>query len=100
SWAAFDNLRQRVELRIERAFGDIAAETIRRELYFRASQLTGVPQDSQTAELLAAAACGQSGPAGKARRRSAGAAGIHRRREPPGCDRRARPGGAGDAGAA
>jgi type VI secretion system protein ImpL len=57
SWAAFDSLRQRVELRIERAFSDIAAETIRRELYFRASQLTGVPQDSQTAELLATGDC-------------------------------------------
>jgi type VI secretion system protein ImpL len=57
SWAAFDNLRQRVELRIERAFSDIAVETIRRELYFRASQLTGVPQDSQTADLLASGDC-------------------------------------------
>ncbi|HXE49111.1 MAG TPA: hypothetical protein VN663_12120 [Ramlibacter sp.] len=57
SWAAFDNLRQRVELRIEHAFSDIAVETIRRELYFRASQLTGVPQDSQTAELLASEDC-------------------------------------------
>ena len=57
SWALFDNLRQRVELRIERAFSDIAVETIRRELYFRASKLTGVPQDGQTAELLATADC-------------------------------------------
>ena len=57
SWALFDNLRQRVALRIERAFSDIAVETIRRELYFRASQLTGVPQDSQTAELQANGDC-------------------------------------------
>jgi type VI secretion system protein ImpL len=57
SWAPFDNLRQRVQLRIERAFSDIAVETIRRELYFHASRLTGVPQDSQTAELLGSGDC-------------------------------------------
>jgi type VI secretion system protein ImpL len=57
SWRPFDDLRQRVAARIERAFSDIAVETVRHELYFRASQLTGVPQDSQTGELLAVGDC-------------------------------------------
>ena len=57
SWQPFDDLRQRVAARIERAFSDIAVETVRRELYFRASELTGVPQDPQTAELLDSADC-------------------------------------------
>lgn len=57
SWRLFDPLRQRAAARIERAFSDIAVETVRRELHFRASQLTGVPQDGQTAELLATGDC-------------------------------------------
>jgi type VI secretion system protein ImpL len=52
SWRPLDDLRPRVAARIERAFSDIAVETVRRELYFRASQVTGVPQNSHTAELL------------------------------------------------
>jgi type VI secretion system protein ImpL len=57
SWRAFDNLRQRVAVRIERAFSDIAVETVRRELYYKTSQLTGVPQDRYTAEPLATGDC-------------------------------------------
>jgi type VI secretion system protein ImpL len=57
SWPRFDNLKQRAAARIERAFNEIAVETMRRELYFRASELTGVPQDSLTAELLPGAGC-------------------------------------------
>lgn len=44
SWQVFDDLEEQVEARIEREFGEIVVETIRRELYARASQLTGVPQ--------------------------------------------------------
>jgi type VI secretion system protein ImpL len=57
SWRPFDDLRPRVAARIERAFSDIAVETVRRELYFRASQVTGVPQNSETAELLPSGDC-------------------------------------------
>ncbi|MCM2251280.1 MAG: hypothetical protein NDJ19_02855 [Ramlibacter sp.] len=62
SWRLFDPLRQRAATRIERAFSDIAVETVRRELHFRASQLTGVPQDGQTAELVATGDCASPPP--------------------------------------
>lgn len=77
AWQRFDDLRPRVAARIERAFSETAVETVRRELYFQASRLTGVPQDPQTAELVAAGGCappalsgaavGSDRPAGAAR---------------------------------
>ena len=57
SWRSFDDLRPRVAARIERAFSDIVVETVRRELFFRASQVTGVAQNIHTAELLATGDC-------------------------------------------
>jgi type VI secretion system protein ImpL len=54
AWRRFDDLRERVAARIEREFSEIAVETVRRELYWRTSQLTGVPQDDATGELAAA----------------------------------------------
>ena len=54
AWRPFDDLRERVAARIEREFSEIAVETVRRELYWRTSQLTGVPQDDATGELAAA----------------------------------------------
>jgi type VI secretion system protein ImpL len=54
AWLRFDDLRERVAARIEREFSEIAVETVRRELYWRTSQLTGVPQDDATGELAAA----------------------------------------------
>jgi type VI secretion system protein ImpL len=54
AWHRFDDLRERVAARIEREFSEIAVETVRRELYWRTSQLTGVPQDDTTGELAAA----------------------------------------------
>jgi type VI secretion system protein ImpL len=54
AWRRFDDLRERVAARIEREFSEIAVETVRRELYWRAGQLTGVPQDDITGELAAA----------------------------------------------
>ncbi len=57
SWSRFDELRPRVQARIERAFSDIAVETVRRELHFKASELTGVPLDSRTAELQVGRDC-------------------------------------------
>ena len=59
SWRPFDDLRERLAVRIEREFSEIAVETMRRELFFRASQLTGVPQDSGTAQLRAGGSCTQ-----------------------------------------
>jgi type VI secretion system protein ImpL len=58
AWRRFDDLRERVAARVEREFSEIAVETVRRELYWRTSQLTGVPQDEATGE-LAAAECRQ-----------------------------------------
>jgi type VI secretion system protein ImpL len=61
AWRRFDDLRERVAARIEREFSEIAVETVRRELYWRTSQLTGVPQDDATGELVAAE-CRLPGP--------------------------------------
>ena len=57
----FDNLKERVGLRIERAFSEIAVETMRREIHFRASQITGVPVDAGSAELQAGRDCARRG---------------------------------------
>jgi len=43
SWRVVDDLEEQVQARLAREFGDIVVETIRRELYARTSQLTGVP---------------------------------------------------------
>lgn len=57
SWPIFDNLDIRVTERVEREFGDIAIGTLRRELYARASELTGVAQDESTSELIIGGEC-------------------------------------------
>ncbi|MES3002149.1 MAG: type VI secretion system protein [Pseudomonadota bacterium] len=57
SWKAFDDLEERAAERIEREFGEIAINTLRRELYGRASELTGVAQDSSTGELIIGGEC-------------------------------------------
>lgn len=57
SWRSFDNLKERVGQRIERAFNEIAVEAVRRELLFRTSQVTGVPLDGRTGELLVGRGC-------------------------------------------
>lgn len=57
SWHRIDNLRARVQARMEREFSEIAVETLRRELNFRASRLTGVAQDSASGELLPGRGC-------------------------------------------
>jgi type VI secretion system protein ImpL len=62
SWNVFDNLDERVAERIEREFGEIAINTLRRELYARAADMTGVAQDSSTGELIIGGEC--SAPAG------------------------------------
>ena len=57
SWRPFDDLRDRLALRIEREFSEIAVDTMRRELYFRASELTGVAQDARSGALLVGGDC-------------------------------------------
>lgn len=57
SWSSFDDLEERAAERIEREFGEIAINTLRRELYARASELTGVAQDSSTGELIIGGEC-------------------------------------------
>jgi type VI secretion system protein ImpL len=43
SWHRFDDLEERLAARMEREFGDIVLETLRRELFARASRLTNAP---------------------------------------------------------
>lgn len=62
SWDIFDNLDERVAERIEREFGEIAINTLRRELYARAADMTGVSQDASTGELIIGGEC--AAPAG------------------------------------
>ena len=50
SWRPFDNLKERVGLRLERAFSEIAVETMRREIHFRAGELTGVGRQAGECE--------------------------------------------------
>jgi type VI secretion system protein ImpL len=57
SWQAFDGLEEQIQARIEREFSDIVVETVRRELYSRASRLTGVPLVRGTGDLLMGADC-------------------------------------------
>ena len=62
SWSMVDDLDARVTERIEREFGEIAINTLRRELYTRASELTGVVQDESSSELIIGGEC--NAPAG------------------------------------
>jgi type VI secretion system protein ImpL len=57
SWRAFDNLEEQVQARVDREFGEIVVETVRRELYARTSQLTGVPLVRATGDLQVGAEC-------------------------------------------
>ena len=57
SWNAFDNLEEQVQARLEREFSDIVVETLRRELYARASRLSGVPLVHGTGDLQTGAEC-------------------------------------------
>lgn len=57
SWLPFDSLEEQVQGRLEREFGEIVVETIRRELAARASLLTGVPLVRGGGDLQASADC-------------------------------------------
>lgn len=72
SWSMWETLDARVAERIEREFGDTAIATLRRELYTRAAEMTGVVQDDSTSELIIGGECaapeGFSAIAGASRR--------------------------------
>ena len=57
SWPMVDKLPGDLREYLERAFGDIAAATLHRTLLAQVSQLTGVPQDDSTGELIQGASC-------------------------------------------
>ena len=57
SWHRFDPLQAQVQARVEHEFDEIVVETVRRELYARASRLTGVPLERGSGELQPAAEC-------------------------------------------
>lgn len=57
SWTAFDDLEEQLEARLYREFSEIVVETMRRELYARASRLTGVALVRGTGDLLPASEC-------------------------------------------
>jgi type VI secretion system protein ImpL len=71
SWRAFDNLEEQVQARIGREFSDIVVETLRRELYARASRLSGVPLVRGTGDLQGGAECKSPVPRAVERRLTA-----------------------------
>ncbi len=73
SWHSFDRLEEQVQARLEREFSDIVVETVRRELYARASHLTGVPLARGSGELQAGAQCESPVPQNLERRLTAAA---------------------------
>lgn len=73
SWRPFDNLEEQVQARLEREFNDIVVETVRRELYARASELTGVPLVRGSGDLQAGAECQSPVPQNAERRLTAAA---------------------------
>jgi type VI secretion system protein ImpL len=73
SWASFDSLEEQLQARLEREFGDIVVETVRRELYARASRLTGVPQVRGSGDLQVGVECQSPVPQTLERRLTAAA---------------------------
>lgn len=57
SWPIVDRLPTEIREYLEQAFGDFAAATLQRALYFKVSKLTGVLQDASTSELIQGATC-------------------------------------------
>ena len=73
SWRVIDDLEEQVQARIAREFGEIVVETIQRELYARASQLTGVPLLRGAGGLQTEAECQSPIPQGVERKLTAAA---------------------------
>jgi type VI secretion system protein ImpL len=73
SWKPFDNLEEQVQARLAREFNEIVVETLRRELYARTSQLTGVPLVRGSGDLQVGAECQSPVPQNLERRLTAAA---------------------------
>jgi len=73
SWQVFDDLEEQLRERIAREFGDIVVETIRRELYARASQLTGIPVVDGGGDLQVDGECQSPAPQNPERKLTAAA---------------------------
>lgn len=73
SWRTFDKLEEQLQARLAREFNDIVVETVRRELYARASQLTGVALVRGTGDLQAGMECQSPVPQAVERRLTAAA---------------------------
>jgi type VI secretion system protein ImpL len=73
SWKPFDDLEEQVQARLAREFNDIVVETLRRELYARTSQLTGVPLVRGSGDLQGGAECQSPVPQNPERRLTAAA---------------------------
>lgn len=61
SWPWLDDLHVRVHRKLEQGFADNAFDPMRRAIYRRASQLTGVPVDPASGNLIAGASCSLPG---------------------------------------
>lgn len=59
AWEIFEDIDARVANRIEREFGESAINTLRRELYSRAAEITGIAQDDSTSELIMGGECAE-----------------------------------------
>ncbi|HYE70759.1 MAG TPA: hypothetical protein VD932_04460, partial [Aquabacterium sp.] len=64
SWHRVDDLEERLSARLEREFGEIVLETIRRELFTRTSKITGAPQRPGGGEFRQPLECAAPMPAG------------------------------------
>jgi type VI secretion system protein ImpL len=73
SWHMFDDLEERLSARLQEEFGDIVVETIRRELYARATRLTGVAPQAGASGLPLGGNCAAPAPKNAQRRLSAAA---------------------------
>jgi type VI secretion system protein ImpL len=57
SWPVIDQMPTQIRDYLEEAFSENAAATLQRALQFQVSQLTGVPQDESTGELIQEPTC-------------------------------------------
>ena len=71
SWQPFDTLEDQVQARLAHEFNDIVVETVRRELYARTSELTGVPLLRRSGDLQMGAECQSPVPQNLERRLTA-----------------------------
>jgi len=73
SWKPFDSLEDRVQARLAHEFNDIVVETVRRELYARTGELTGVALVRGSGDLQVGGECQSPVPQNLERRLTAAA---------------------------